>query len=237
MEREEPTLVSTEKSRDHHPRIYSQIKADVVFNRLPLGRQIQVKELGRKFGVSDTPIREVLFALAHEEYIEYVPNKGFFMRPMSAERFSDQYEFAFLVLQHSIEIRRGVLTVKGLRSPENFARGATDEQDIVDVCALFIEQVTERIAMLSGNLMMASAIRRFTDSTAFVRRLELEQVDAREEKCKAMLEVIDALAEGNGQAAIDKLRHRLHRKKRIIIDLVKEGNNRGLSALSPTQFD
>lgn len=218
-------------ARDRHPQIYSKIREAIIFNRLVVGTQIPIKELGQQFGVSETPMREALFSVAHEDLLEYVPNKGFFVKPLSAERFADHYELAFVLAKHSLEFSTRTFSLEGLERPPGFGvDGANSEEASPRALTEFMERVFERIALLSGNAMIVKAIRQFTDHTTFIRQLDFERPDRRREMCRDLAALIDALLEGDHDAAVQNLRDQATKKRRILIDLVKDGNNRGLSA-------
>jgi DNA-binding GntR family transcriptional regulator len=50
-------------------RIYDQLREEIVRGRLPAGARLTEAELARRFGVSRTPVREVLARLAQESYV------------------------------------------------------------------------------------------------------------------------------------------------------------------------
>ncbi len=57
--------------------------ADVVQGRLRAGEHLVTQELAERFGVSHTPIREALIALAGVGVIDLLPNRGAVVRRVS----------------------------------------------------------------------------------------------------------------------------------------------------------
>ena len=57
--------------------------ADVVHGRLRAGDHLVTQELAQRFGVSHTPIREALIALAGVGVIDLLPNRGAVVRRVS----------------------------------------------------------------------------------------------------------------------------------------------------------
>jgi DNA-binding GntR family transcriptional regulator len=60
--------------------IVGSLMADVVHGRLRAGEHLVTDELARRFGVSHTPIREALIALAGVGVIDLLPNRGAVVR-------------------------------------------------------------------------------------------------------------------------------------------------------------
>ena len=56
------------------------------------GDRINEKELALRFGISRGPIREALRSMDSSGLVEQVPNRGFFVRELSAEQACDVYE-------------------------------------------------------------------------------------------------------------------------------------------------
>ena len=66
-------------------RIVQSILADVFQGRLRAGQHLVTQELAERFGVSHTPIREALIALAGVGIIDLLPNRGASVRPVTAQ--------------------------------------------------------------------------------------------------------------------------------------------------------
>jgi DNA-binding GntR family transcriptional regulator len=60
--------------------IVQSLLADVVHGRLRAGAHLVTQELAKRFGVSHTPIREALIALAGAGVIDLLPNRGAVVR-------------------------------------------------------------------------------------------------------------------------------------------------------------
>src|SRR5262249_22804915 len=64
--------------------IVQSLLADVFQGRLRAGAHLVTQELANRFGVSHTPIREALIALAGIGIIDLLPNRGAIVRRVSA---------------------------------------------------------------------------------------------------------------------------------------------------------
>jgi DNA-binding GntR family transcriptional regulator len=65
--------------------IVQSVLADVFQGRLRAGQHLVTQELADRFGVSHTPIREALVALAGIGIIDLLPNRGAVVRPVTAK--------------------------------------------------------------------------------------------------------------------------------------------------------
>ena len=65
--------------------IVQSLLADVFHGRLRAGEHLVTQELAQRFGVSHTPIREALIALAGIGIIDLLPNRGAVVRRVTAE--------------------------------------------------------------------------------------------------------------------------------------------------------
>src|SRR4051794_13638966 len=65
--------------------IVSSLLAEVFQGRLRAGQHLVTRELAARFGVSHTPIREALIALAGTGVIDLSPNKGAVVRSVTAK--------------------------------------------------------------------------------------------------------------------------------------------------------
>src|SRR5262249_8939914 len=65
--------------------IVQSLLTDVFQGRLRAGQRLVTQDLAERFGVSHTPIREALIALAGIGIIDLLPNRGAVVRPVTAK--------------------------------------------------------------------------------------------------------------------------------------------------------
>lgn len=215
---------------------YARIRSMVACNVFPPGMQIQAKALAEKLGISSTPAREALIRLSVEGWIVSVPNKGFFTRPLRTEDLVARYEFAFMLLKYSIENSAGAFSTEGLRHPPELRRGPDGGIEPVaaetrTAHAVFLEQLYERIAALSGNEIAVSAIRKFLLETRYIRLLDIEDEAVLEETASGAVELARLLVRGRKQDAIAIIRDQMEKIRARMSDLVKEAVARSLSSV------
>ena len=73
-------------------RIYQSLRADIISHRLRPGQAIREDELAGRFGISRTPIREMLRRLEQEDLVKVVPNRGVFVSELTAKDIEEVLE-------------------------------------------------------------------------------------------------------------------------------------------------
>lgn len=73
-------------------RIYQRLKNDIFDFRLLPGDRFTETEVAERMGVSRTPVREALFRLQRENYVDVLYRNGWRVRPFNFEYFEDLYD-------------------------------------------------------------------------------------------------------------------------------------------------
>ncbi len=72
--------------------IYQDIKNDISAKEYQPGEKLNIKELARKYNVSDTPVKQALQRLAEEKMVVNTPNKGMSVRAMTPHELNDIFD-------------------------------------------------------------------------------------------------------------------------------------------------
>jgi DNA-binding GntR family transcriptional regulator len=72
--------------------VYEQIKHDIITCKLKPGEPVSENQFVDRFGVSKTPIREALTSLVQDGLLEYTPNRGFQVTPISVADIQEIFE-------------------------------------------------------------------------------------------------------------------------------------------------
>jgi DNA-binding GntR family transcriptional regulator len=72
--------------------VYEQIKHDIITCKLAPGEPVSENQFVDRFGVSKTPIREALTSLVQDGLLEYTPNRGFSVTPISVADIQEIFE-------------------------------------------------------------------------------------------------------------------------------------------------
>ena len=72
--------------------VYEQIKHDIITCKLAPGDPLSENQFVDRFQVSKTPIREALTSLVQDGLVEYTPNRGFRVTPISVADIKEIFE-------------------------------------------------------------------------------------------------------------------------------------------------
>lgn len=99
--------------------VYLRVKAEIFdFHLLP-GDRFTETELAARLGVSRTPIRDALYRLRREGYLDVGFRSGWSVTPFDFERFDELYDLRILVEAHAVErlcAREDELPLAGLKA-------------------------------------------------------------------------------------------------------------------------
>ena len=80
--------------------VYRKLKADIFDFRLPPGARFSENQVARRARVSRTPVREALFRLEREGYLEVHTKSGWSVRPLDFPQLDQLYDLR-VVLEHA----------------------------------------------------------------------------------------------------------------------------------------
>ena len=162
-------------------RVYTAVKNDIFDFRLMPGQRFSENEVSGRLGVSRTPVREALYRLGHEGYIEVVSKSGWTVRPFDFEYFENLYDVRAVLelaavkrlcevdpMPNLTELKEAWLVPAEERIADGRALGALDER--------FHQVLVEA----TGNGEMARIHNDIAQRIRVVRRLEFsipERVD------------------------------------------------------------
>jgi DNA-binding GntR family transcriptional regulator len=86
---------------------YRTLKEQILTQAFAPGQRLNVDELAGRLGVSRTPVKDALNALANEGLVEIVPRKGTFVSELSAEMIAEVFE-----LRRALELLAAELLVE-----------------------------------------------------------------------------------------------------------------------------
>lgn len=78
-------------------KIYQDIKDDISAKVFEPGEKLNIKELARKYNVSDTPVKQALQRLADEKIVVNTPNKGMSVRAMTPHEMTDIFDIRLMM--------------------------------------------------------------------------------------------------------------------------------------------
>ena len=195
--RRPPRSVQAPVFKSRADEVYEQLKRDVAGFQLVPGDRFTESELSERLGVSRTPVRQALFRLQQEGYVEVSFRSGWRVLPFDFEKFEQLYD-----------LRMVLETTAAQRLCADAAR--VDRLLLDGLVAIWLVPVAERSADMArvakwdeefhcalvaaaGNAEMAKVHREVTDRIRIIRRLDFTKqarIDATYEEHARILKAI-----------------------------------------------
>jgi DNA-binding GntR family transcriptional regulator len=191
--------------------VSGELREEILAGRLAPGQAINELDLASRYGVSKTPVREALRFMVQEGWIVVLPRKGYLVKPLALDDIREIF-----VLRRLLEppmtaeaARRGdPRVIENLRQIiAEQADGDVEFDQLIRAASDFHIQ----IAQASHNVR---AVRMVTSLIDEVRRLN-HQLPGLEDQVRSITEleahqrIVDALEQGDGEAAADLMRAHL----------------------------
>ena len=142
-------------------KVYRALKRDIIHGVYLPGEALSEKDLTDRYKGSRTPVREAAVRLQNERLLRIVPNRGYFVSPITLQALNDIYEF-----RTAVECAAAELAAAKGAPPELFkklaqlAEASCTPEDRKS-CMSFIEADTAfhvGIARLARNQMLVQAV-------------------------------------------------------------------------------
>lgn len=189
-----------EAARVHRSRadeVYEQLKRDVAEFKLVPGDRFTENELSERLGVSRTPVRQALFRLQQEGFVEVLFRSGWRVLPFDFEQFEQLYDLRMVLETTAVHricaddrrVDRGLL---GQLAAIWLVPVAERSADRVQV-SQWDEAFHCALVAAAGNAEMARVHRDVTDRIRIIRRLDFTKpprIDATYEEHAKILRAV-----------------------------------------------
>lgn len=159
--------------------VYATLKAEIHDFRLVAGDRFSEAEIGGRLGVSRTPVREALFRLRNEGFLDVEPKLGWFVRPIDFAKLEQLYDLRIVLELASVQR----LCARSEDAPEldalkdiwlvPVAERLTDAREV----GANDEQFHATLVRAAGNAEMARVHWDVTERIRIVRRLDFTRPD------------------------------------------------------------
>ncbi len=156
--------------------VYDQIKRDIFEFRLLPDDRFTETEVADRVGVSRTPVREALYRLEQEGYIQVSSRNGWRVKPFDFEVFENLYDVR-VILELAAVRRLCDAPEKPDLGPLKDIWLVTAEKRLADSqrAADLDEEFHQGIVRAAGNPEMARMHREITERIRIIRRLDFTQ--------------------------------------------------------------
>lgn len=151
-------------------RVTKSLSQAIVTGQLAPGARLSESVIAREMGISRAPVREAARLLESSGLVSYAPNRGFFVRQVSAKALEDLYELRLVIETAAVRrlIRQGPedalpLLRSHIDRLHEVAAPGTDMLTQVEADMVFHRQLCES----SGNPKLLSVFEQIATETEF----------------------------------------------------------------------
>ena len=185
-------------------KVYRALKRDIIRGVHPAGEPLTEKELARRYKASRTPVREAALRLQEERLLRIVPNRGYFVSPITLQELNDVYEYRTAVECAAAELAARKGTDSELLQKLTQLAETSYRADSIESYIEFIEADTifhVGIARLSRNQMLVRAV---SEARCQMERIMYAAIDIHyygEVPTREHIDIMKAIREHNPDAA------------------------------------
>lgn len=197
--------------------IYLRLKSELFDFILLPGDRFSEKEIAVRTGASRTPVREALFRLQREGYVEVLPRSGWQVRPLDFALFDELYQVRIL-------LEEGALASLG-QHPEQpiiqelmaiWCCPARARQSRASLVADLDESFHGGLIAATGNTELARMHQEITEKLRIIRRLDFTQPPRVEATYLEHAAILECVASGHVAAAQHLLRRHIQTSQREV---------------------
>lgn len=181
--------------------VAGRIESFILSGRLSAGTRINEAVLARELGVSRGPVREAARLLASQGLVEFVANKGAYVREVSREELAEIYMLRALLTGFACELaaRRGgsMERVEALYAQMQEAVAANDSAAYYRLNLEFHARLVE----MSGSARLKTMLEGLVKEQHLFRQMSLTRGPDMAQSNREHRAILDVLARGDGEAA------------------------------------
>jgi len=179
--------------------VYAQLKRDVAEFKLVPGDRFTENEISERLGVSRTPVRQALFRLQQEGFVEVLFRSGWRVLPFDFDQFEQFYDLRMVLETTAVHrlcetdrhVDRGMLDDLAAIWLVPAAQRSSDTVQV----GLWDEAFHCALVAAAGNAEMARVHRDVTDRIRIIRRLDFTKqprIDATYDEHAKILKAVRA---------------------------------------------
>ncbi len=184
-------------------RVFHKIKTDILEGRYEVGHELREVTLGEELGVSRTPVREALRQLELEGLVDIIPNKGAFVRGISAKDVEDIYQIRARLEGLCASMAVECATKEELERMEEIILLTRfyEEKGDFDHLSLLDSQFHEMMYEACGSKMLQHLLTDYHQYVQRVRSRSLKQKQRAKKSTEEHAEILQAMKNRDAKAA------------------------------------
>lgn len=210
-------------------RVAKLLSKAIVTGQLAPGARLSESVVARELGVSRAPVREAARLLESSGLVTYEPNRGFFVRQVSAKALDDLYELRLAIEIAVVErlIRNWSQETEDalVAQVAQLHRVAGDGVDMLTQVEADM-QFHRLLCTGSGNPKFLTVFEQIAMETEFSIMVVGQLYDNASRIAETHEPILDALRAGDTPAAVEAIRYHIAEAQRVVTDqfrLLEEG--------------
>ncbi len=204
---------------------YTQLKDEILSNRMPPGFQAPEPEIALRLGMSRTPVREALIRLESEGLVELVPRLGARVLPIRAEDMREIYEIlTSLESDAAAALARRKPSADQLRPLSEATRDmekALKDEDR-DAWAEADDRFHRTLLELHGNRRLRSFVQALSDQAHRARIATLRLRDMPKRSTQDHRDILEALKAADDEGARRAFREHRERAAAELVGILEK---------------
>lgn len=202
-------------------RVYQALKEEIFEFRLIPGDKFSESDVASRLSASRTPVREALYRLEREGYVEVIFRSGWQIRPLDFKQIEELYD-----LRITLE-RAAMHKICRLDSPPPVLRMLHDiwnpddprERAFGSTVRALDESFHCELVAAAGNDEMTQVHQRITDRLRIIRRLDFTRPDRIDATYEEHAEILNALLANNPGEAAEKMTAHIRTSQEAVKDI------------------
>jgi DNA-binding GntR family transcriptional regulator len=190
---------------------------------MPPGTVLSEAELSRRWSVSRTPVREALRQLELDHLISWAPRRGATVARVTVRDLRDMVELRQALEGLAVRLaaeRAAESDLSDLREILDGIDAAHREGDIAGTIELD-DSFHRRIALASGNRLLAASADRLLDRVRFARSMTRSLPGRQEEFKHEHSAILAAIANHDPEAAVEAMTTHVQRSRDRLVDMLE----------------
>ena len=195
--------------------VYSTLKAELHDFLWVAGDRFSEAEIGQRLGVSRTPVREALFRLRTEGFLDVESKSGWFVKPIDFARLDMLYDLR--VVLESAAVTKLAQRVDDPPALETLKAAwlvsASERLDDPHAVGALDEAFHATLVAATGNDEMARVHQEVTDRIRIVRRLDFTRPDRVDATYQEHAKILRAVMQRKAEPALLLIRSHIEQSK------------------------